>query len=240
MEDLPVSASNDARLRRVCERCRLRDLCFPVALSDEDVLRVRRSVVHIGPLLAGEYLFHIGDRFRAIYAVREGCLETCRNTRSGRKEVIRFHLAGELLGLDAIHTQSHPCDAIALEESTVCALPYKILTGLAWDQPALHEELIRLMSKQIADEVSLATGHDARERIAGFLVDVMKRREEHGDRFEQLVLPMSREDIASRLHLATETVSRAITRLQSEGVIEARRKSIRLLNTERLTEIADG
>jgi CRP-like cAMP-binding protein len=68
----------------------------------------------------------------------------------------------------------------------------------------------------------------------------MQRREEHGDRFEQLVLPMSREDIASRLHLATETVSRAITRLQSEGVIEARRKSIRLLNTERLTEIADG
>jgi CRP/FNR family transcriptional regulator len=240
MEDLPISASNVTTLSRVCERCRLRDLCFPVTISEEDVLSVRRSVVRIGPLTTGEHLFHAGDRFRAIYAVRSGCIETCRNTRSGRKEVLRFHFAGEVLGLDAIHTQSHPCDAIALEESTVCALPYRILTGLAWDLPALHEELIRLMSKQIADEVSLSTGRDARERIAGFLVDVMQRREEHGDRFEQLVLPMSREDIASRLHLATETVSRAITRLQSEGVIEARRKSIRLLDTERLTEIADG
>ena len=240
MEDRPESVTDVATLRRVCERCQLRDLCFPVALSDEDMLRVRRSVVHIGPLLTGEYLFHNGDRFRAIYAVRSGCLETCKNTRSGRKEVVRFHLAGELLGLDAIYTQSHPCDAVALEESMVCALPYRILSGLAWDRPALHEELIRLMSKQIADEISLATGHDARERIAGFLLDVKRRREAHGDRHDQLVLPMSREDIASRLNLATETVSRAITRLQGEGVIEAHRKSIHLLDAKRLTEIAEG
>jgi CRP/FNR family transcriptional regulator len=240
MEDLPVSASNVATLRRVCERCRLRDLCFPVALSNDDMLRVRRSVVQIGPLATGEHLFHAGDRFRAIYAVRRGCLETYRYTRSGRKDVVRFHFAGEVLGLDAIYTKSHPIAAVALEESTVCALPYRILTGLAWDQPALHEELIRLMSKQIADKVSVVTGHDARERIAGFLVDVMKRREQHGDRFEQLVLPMSREDIASRLHLATETVSRAIMKLQSEGLIEVHRKSVRLLDAKRLMEITEG
>jgi len=240
MEDLRVSEVDIATMRRVCGRCRLRDLCLPPALSEQDMLRVRRSVLHIGPLDAGDHLFRAGDRFRAIFAVRSGCLETYRCTRSGRKNVVRFHLAGELLGLDAVYDQTHPCDAVALETSMVCALPYRTLVAFAWDQPTLHEELIRLMSKQIADEAALAAGHDAREHIARFLLDVMMRSEMHGDRFDQLVLPMSREDIASRLNLATETVSRAITRLQREGVIEVHRRSIQLLNADRLKSIAEG
>jgi len=240
MEDLRVSKDDGVTMDRICQRCRLRDLCFPRAVSDEDLLSVRHSIVRIGPLLAGEHLFRAGDRFRALYAVRGGCLETYRSTRSGRKNVIRFYLAGELLGLEAIHSKSHDCDAMALETSRVCALPYRKLMDLAWDQPTLHEELIRLMSKQIADELTLSAGHDAREHIARFLVDVVKRREAHGERGDEIVLPMSREDIASRLSLATETVSRAITRLQSEGIIEAHRKSIHLLDAERLKAIAEG
>ena len=103
-----------------------------------------------------------------------------------------------------------------------------------------HNELIRLLSKHIADQELLFSGHIAVERVAAFLLDVMKRREAHGDPYNPLVLPMSREDIASRLHVATETVSRALTRLQAEGTISARRKSIELLNIRRLQAISES
>lgn len=234
------ATSSVAVLQRVCRHCRLRELCRPSSPAEHERPDTWRHTLRPRHYTGGEFLFRAGDRFRSIYSVRSGAFESYTNSRSGRKDVKRFHLPGELLGLDAIHAQVHRCDAVALEPSVVCSLPYSTLLTFTQQHPALVDEFIRLMSRQIADYESLASGHDARERIAVFLLDVIHRREEHGERIDPLVLPMSREDIASRLQLAPETVTRAITRLQNEGVIEARRKSIHLRSLTKLKEISQA
>ncbi len=226
--------------RRICDRCRLRHLCLPSSVSDAEVKRLRDSIRRVVPLAAGKHLFHMGDAFSAIYAVRRGCLETYRDSRSGRKQVLGFFLDGEVLGLDAIDSRRHSSHAVALEDSIVCSVSYRELMHVSSDRPAIRDQLISLLSRQLADRQGLDAGHDARERIASFLLDVARRRSAHGERTDQIVLPMPREDIASRLNITAETVSRTISRLQNEGVIEARRRSICLLDSTRLREIAEG
>jgi CRP/FNR family transcriptional regulator len=231
----------DARAgRRICNRCRLRHLCLPLSVSDAEANRLRNSVRRVVPLAAGEHLFHVGDSFSAIYAVQRGCLETYRYSKSGRKQVLGFFLDGEVLGLDAIDSRCHSSHAVALEDSTICAVSYRDLMHIASARPEIRDQLISLLSRQLEDRQALDAGHDARERIASFLMDVARRRSAHGERTDQIVLPMPREDIASRLHIATETVSRTISRLQNEGIIEAKRRSICLLDATRLKEIAEG
>ena len=70
-------------------------------------------------------LFRAGDAFQSLYAVRTGFLQDLRLAEDGRDQVTGFQMAGELLGLDGIGTDRHTCDAVALEDSQVCVIPYE-------------------------------------------------------------------------------------------------------------------
>ena len=56
-----------------------------------------------------------------------------------------------------------------------------------------------------------------------------------GDAF---LLPMSREDIGSYLHLVIETVSRTLTKMQEEGLIAVRAREVRIVDREGLDRLA--
>ncbi|MDE2089639.1 MAG: cyclic nucleotide-binding domain-containing protein, partial [Gammaproteobacteria bacterium] len=72
----------------------------------------------------GEYLYRIGESFQAFYALRCGSVKTYLFTDDGRVQVTGFHIAGELLGLDAIATSRHNCEAKVLETTSACEVPY--------------------------------------------------------------------------------------------------------------------
>lgn len=76
--------------------------------------------------------------------------------------------------------------------------------------------------------------------MAAFLLGLVRRLERRGHATTELVLRMSREEIGSYLGLKLETVSRAFGRLQAEGLIEVRQRQIRVLQSERLRQLAEG
>jgi CRP/FNR family transcriptional regulator len=75
-------------------------------------------------LKRGEYLYRVGDTFDAIFAIRSGFFKTDVLIEDGRDQVTGFQMGGELLGLDGISTEQHTCNAIALEDSDICAIPF--------------------------------------------------------------------------------------------------------------------
>jgi CRP/FNR family transcriptional regulator len=80
-------------------------------------------------LKRGDHLYRAGQGFESIYAVRSGFFKTDVLIEDGRDQVTGFQMTGELLGLDGISSEIHTCNAIALEDSEVCAIPFSHLEG---------------------------------------------------------------------------------------------------------------
>jgi len=221
---------NIERLRQACSRCTLQDLCLPVGVTAQDMELMDSMVETIGPLHGGDHLFHQGDLFQSLYAVRSGCVKSYVDTESGEEQVLGFHLPGELVGMDAIHRGSHQCSALALDTAMVCRLPFDQLSEMTRRIPNLQKQLFRLMSRDLETSYSLSAHHSVDERLAAFLLGFGDRMRARGFSSTHFVLPMSRQDIASYLRLAPETVSRALSRFAADSLIEISRRDIKVVN----------
>ena len=225
------------RLRAACGVCSLKELCLPRGLNGEDLTRLDSLVERRGPFHEGDHLYRVGDRFQALYAVRAGSYKSYTVDSEGREHVLGFHLPGELLGLDAIYPKRHLCNSLALDTASVCVLPYEQLNDLAGHLTELRSQIMRLMSKDIADSATLAGDFTAEERLAAFLSGLSERFRQRGYSPTEFHLSMSRRDIANYLRLATETVSRVFARFEKDGLIAVERRSVHLLDLPRLRSL---
>jgi CRP/FNR family transcriptional regulator len=152
-------------------------------------------------------------------------------------------MAGELLGLDGIGTDAHTCDAVALEDSQVCVIPFHQLEDLSREVSDLQRQFHRIMSREIVRDhgVMLLLGSmRAEERLAAFLLNLTQRLQHRGFSASELILRMTREEIGSYLGLKLETVSRTFSKFQEEGLLEVRQRQIRILDADGLQRIVNG
>lgn len=232
-----------ASLRRSCGHCSLRQLCLPAGIGAEDLARLDSLVRRRRPLKRDERLFHIGDASSSVYVARNGAFKTVSLSEGGDERVIGFHLPGELIGLDALVGGDHRCEAVALDGSDVCEVPFDELTDVAAQLPGLQRQLMRVIGQSISldqDHVEMLSRRHANERIALFLHGLAERLQHIGQSPRQFRLAMSREDIASYLGLAIETVSRGFTRLQDDGVIAVAGRQVEVLDPAELARLAHG
>lgn len=227
----------------ICSRCALKELCLPASSVAAEVERIDAVVERSHRLKKGDYLFRNGDEFASLYAVRTGFLKTVIASQDGRDQVTGFFMSGELVGMDGICNQVHYCDAVALEDTEVCELPYTNMEELCRAVPELQLHFYRLFSQEIVRDqnVMLLLGNmRAEERLAAFLLNLSQRLKKRGLAANDFILRMSREEIGSYLGLKLETVSRTLSKFSQEGLIEVEYKHIRLLKPERLKQLASG
>ncbi len=225
-----------------CSNCNLRELCLPVGLSHPQLEQLDSLVATRRAVKRGDALFHAGEAFRSLYAVRTGFFKTCVSSEDGREQVTGFQMAGELLGLDGISSDRHVCDAIALEDAQVCVIPYSQLEELSREFTDLQHQFHKIMSREIVRDqgVMLLLGSmRAEERLAAFLLNLTQRLHARGFSASALVLRMTREEIASYLGLNLETVSRTFSKFQDDGLLEVKQRDIRILNDEGLRKLVN-
>ncbi len=230
----------DIAFKVACSACSLRETCLPVGLSDESLERVDTIVSQRRTLGRGEALFRTGEAFRSLYAVRTGFFKTCVSAEDGRDQVTGFQMAGELLGLDGIGSGHHMCDAVALEDSQVCVIPYERLEDVSRDVEELGRQFHRIMSREIVRDhgvMMLLGSMRAEERVAAFLLNLARRFGARGYSASSFVLRMTREEIGSFLGLKLETVSRTFSKFHEAGVLEVKQRQIRVLDAARLEEV---
>jgi CRP/FNR family transcriptional regulator len=226
-----------AAIKVACSNCNLRELCMPIGLSDGDLARLDEVVTARRKVRRKTALFRNGTKFHALYAIRTGVFKTCVTAEDGRDQVTGFQMAGEIVGLDGIVNDHHTCDAIALEDSEVCVLPFDRIGELSREVGALQHHLHRVMSREIVREhgVMLLLGTmRAEERLAAFLLNLVQRLQARGFSRSELVLRMTRQEIGSYLGLKLETVSRTFSRFAEEQLIEVQQRHVRIVDVERL------
>jgi len=237
------SAMKYESFKVACSSCNLRELCLPVGLSQPQLSQLDELVANRKTVKRGEALFHSGEAFKSVYAVRTGFFKTCVSAEDGRDQVTGFQMAGELLGLDGISTDRHACDAIALEDSQVCVIPYSQLEELSREFSDLQHQFHKIMSREIVRDhgVMLLLGSmRAEERLAAFLLNLTQRLHARGFSSTALVLRMTREEIGSYLGLKLETVSRTFSRFQDEGLLEVKQRDIRIVDEAGLKALVNS
>jgi CRP/FNR family transcriptional regulator len=245
---MSATAANDpapqrlspASMKVACSNCNLRELCMPVGLSEEELARIDELIATRRKIKRKTPLFRNGEKFHALYAIRTGVFKTCVTAEDGRDQVTGFQMAGEIVGLDGIVNDHHTCDAIALEDSEVCVLPFDRIGELSREVGALQHHLHRVMSREIVREhgVMLLLGTmRAEERLAAFLLNLVQRLQARGFSRSELVLRMTRQEIGSYLGLKLETVSRTFSRFAEEGMIDVHQRHVRIVEVERLRAV---
>ncbi|SDI69195.1 transcriptional regulator, Crp/Fnr family [Paraburkholderia phenazinium] len=223
-----------------CSSCAMRPLCMPQGLSSDELPKLEALICSARPVRRGDKLYRAGDAFEHLYAVRSGSLKTTMAHRDGREQVTGLRLAGEALGLDGISEDKHACSATALEDSTVCIIPYVALKRLCREIGSMQERLHKMMGEQIVREggqMMLLGSLSAEERVAAFLLDVSERNAKRGYSSAEFNLRMTREDMGSYLGTTLETVSRTLSRFQKRGLIDTQGKFIRIIDLEGLRHV---
>jgi CRP/FNR family transcriptional regulator len=243
MSPTAVTPTKPDPLKVACSSCNLRELCLPVGFSQQELARLDTLVASRRAVRRGELLFRCGEPFEAVYAVRTGFFKTRVSSEDGRDQVTGFQMAGELLGLDGISTDRHSCDAVALEDSQVCVIPYGHLEQLSREFTDLQRQFHKIMSREIVRDhgVMLLLGSmRAEERLAAFLLNLTQRLQARGFSPSSLVLRMTRQEIGTYLGLKLETVSRCFSRFQEDGVLGVRHRQIRILDQAALQKLVNG
>ncbi|CAN7791244.1 helix-turn-helix domain-containing protein [Caballeronia sp. LjRoot34] len=210
---------------------------IPANLTTAQSARVNAIVCSTRFVKRGATLYRAGDAFTSLYAVRTGCFKTVVVHRHGDEQVTGFHMAGDPLALDGVCSDEHNCDAVALEDSTVCVVPFALLENLCQDMKAIQHHIHRMMSGEIVREAGLMMmlgTMTAEQRVAAFLMNLATRMKARGYSGVEFNLRMTREEIGNYLGLKLETVSRTLSKLQKEGVVGTSGKQIRIIDDERL------
>ena len=220
-------------IKTACSNCNLRELCLPFGLNLDELERLDDLISTRRRIKRGDHLYRAGAPFDSIYAIRSGFFKTDVLLEDGRDQVTGFQMAGELLGLDGISTEFHTCNAIALEDSEICSIPFSRLEGLSREIHNLQHHFHKVMSREIVRDhgvMMLLGTMRAEERLAAFLLNLSQRFTARGFSHAEFYLRMTREEIGSYLGLKLETVSRAFSRFQEEGYIAVQQKHIRILD----------
>lgn len=223
-----------------CSDCRLRELCLPSGMSDTPRAAIAAAVFAHRRLKQGQALFRAGEPFESVYLVRTGFVKTVVLLEDGREQVTGLYMPGEMLGMDGLASGRHVSDAIALDHTDICVVPYERLETLGRQAREVQRYLHRMFSNEIVREqrmMLLLGSMNAEERVSAFLLNLSERLTARGYSPSQFVLRLTREEIGSLLGMKLETVSRIFSKFQKAGLIAVDGRQVRIINISDLRGI---
>ena len=201
------------------------------AITQKSAQQPQMGAVHNFP--QDQEIFSEGADADYFYKVVSGVVRTCKFLVDGRRQIDAFHIPGDVFGLES--GTEYRLSAEAVSDCTVIA--FRKTKSVAGD-PALSQELLGFAMQSMirAQAHSLLLGrHSAMEKVAGFLLDWAEKFSSQAT----LSLAMTRQDIADYLGLTIETVSRTLSQLERDNVIDLpTARQIRLCNLDVLEDLA--
>lgn len=191
-------------------------------------------------IAAHDHLFFEGDARDRIYIVESGWVKLYRTLIDGQRQVVGFANAGSVLGLESEKLHANSCEAIT--RAVVRTIPASRLNGLCRSEPALADQILRQISRQLGAaqaQIAAIGAQSAEQKLATFLLSIADLCDESDDR--EFDLPMRRGDMAEFLGIRLETVSRKMTEFQRRGWIKITSLyHCSIVQRRKLEELAEG
>lgn len=191
----------------------------------------------------GQTLFVQGNPPYGMYCISQGNIKVTQVGEDGKESIVRIASAGDVLGHRSIFTdQYYNATATAIDDCKVCFLDKKYILKLVQEQPTVATNLISKLGRDLGaaeKRISSFYQKNVRERLAELLLLL---KGSHGVAEEgrvRLDIKLTREEMASIIGTASETLIRFMSELKQEGYIEQEGKTIYIVDEEGLLDFAN-
>ncbi|MDG6773392.1 fumarate/nitrate reduction transcriptional regulator Fnr [Thiomicrorhabdus sp. ZW0627] len=224
-----------------CLNCGLQKICFPTGLSKTEMDKLDDIVQRKAPLQKNQMLFSAGDKFTSLFAIRAGVIKVYSFSDGGEEIIHGFYLPGDVVGIDALASKVYMFNAMALDSTSVCAVPFDELSDLSQKIPHLNQQVFNIMSKEVVEgrlHSELLTKKNADQRIAQFIWSMAERFKSRGYHYLEFRLSILHRDVAVYLGLTPETVSRILAKLHQDNVVTWKKKELQIHDEVALRTLA--
>lgn len=225
-----------------CESCSSRKFSLFNEVSQEHLCLISAQKNYVSHK-KGQTLFYEGTRPLGLFCINEGSVKVYRTTSNGKEQIIRLANGGDFLGYRALLGEEHyAASATILEDAKVCFIPKETFFHLLSIDSDLRNKLMKLVCHelgQMEEKVSDLSQKTVRERLAHTLLMLKDTYGVDGEENTKIDIALSREDLASIVGTATETVIRLLSEFKSDGYVSFEGKKIRVLNARALSKTAD-
>lgn len=188
----------------------------------------------------GGLIFSEGDAGTGFYVIIDGRVKIFKLSFDGKEQILHILGPGEPFAEVAVFTGStYPANAVALEKSRLFFFPRKAFAELIATQPALAMNMLATLSlrlKQFAHMIEALSLKEVPGRLAAYiLVDSKQNSTE-----QAIKLTVSKTQLASLLGTIPETLSRILTKMNRQGLIDIEGSTITIRDRQGLTALAEG
>jgi len=240
----PQSDGEDANVPANCRSCGARRFGICRALKTSELLRLsastrRRRIEH------GETISFEEDEVVDYANIVEGAVKLTKILKDGRQQIVGLQFAPEFIGKP--FSEMTTVSVEAATDVEICVFPKAEFERMLQQEPDFEHRLLEQTLTQLDDARSwmVTLGRKtAQEKVASFLVllaNNLGRMNAGSGNMIAFTLPLKRADIADFLGLTIETVSRQMTRLRKDKLIDIQRNlDVTVLDMPRLKDLADG
>lgn len=225
------------------ESCLVQKLSHYVDLNEA-------SLEHLGKLEKSEKTFDKnteiyqgGDENENLYVVKTGWLYSYTDLTDGRRQIIRLHHPGDIIGFPDMAFTETTTVLRAAEDACLCPFPKSALDAVFETLPQLTALLFTLSARDqvILIDLLRAMGRmSARERLAYLLLDILARlRVTNKSMTTTFRMPLNQSEIADMVGLTNVYVSRSLIALERDNLIARGEGTIEILDEKHLVEMAD-
>lgn len=230
--------NNGVNRIEVLERTRL----FQGSSTEELAWIAKRAVEQ--HLQAGEMLFFSGDEARGLFVVASGRIRAFQQNAEGREQVMHIDSAGATIGdVPVFDDGPYPASAIAEAETEVLFLDKRDIRQFCMEHPAFALRALKLMAERVrrhAKLVKVLSFHEVGQRLALLLLAEAQQANVGTNGKATFRLALSNHEIATRIGTVRDVVSRALTRLQADGLLSMQSRNITVLDMRALKRYAES
>lgn len=225
-----------------CENCQCRDKGIFCDLDNTELATIGQNKVMNG-YKKGQTVFFQGNPPFGLYCVNSGKIKISKLGNDGKESIIRVAGPGDVLGHRSLFcNEKFSATATVLEDAAICFIDKKFIYKAIAEKPSISLHLIEKLSRDMGKAEDRSTSmaqKNVRERLAELLLMLKSSYGIQENKRWKLDIKLTREEMASMIGTASETIIRFISEFRDEGLIEQEGKTIYLLNEEALIETAN-
>lgn len=213
-------------------------------ISEYEIRQILKcSKAYIADYKDNQIVFQKEDIIKKLGIVLEGQFNLVSQKYNGARVIVtaieQNDLFGEALAFSS--TKETPYDLVSSGNSRALIIPYNIFFNMCKEMCGFHKTLISNMLAILSDKIvmlnnkmHILNAETLKGRIAVYLLNIHKKT-------NSLIfdMPMKRQELADFLNVKRPSLSRELSNMQQDNIIEVYRSTVKIINLDMLKEIAD-
>jgi CRP-like cAMP-binding protein len=209
-------------------------------LSDDQISRLS-CVFRPTRYRRSQILYFEGGSAQHVFALHTGLVKVVKSLENGKDRITRVLFPGELLGLEALTEANYPLTAVTLRDCEICSASRDEFMDFLHANPDIALGMVRFLVSEVTrvrTQITDMSFKDARMKIATLLLSLVTSETAAPPSPYSFQLPFSRQEISEILELSPETVSRTLSSMRHEQMLDARGRKVTIQDIDRLRTAA--